>query len=127
VHAVQVVSRVLLGAVFVLAGVSKIAASGSWPAQAAGLGVPRSVAVVVPWIELTLGAIVIVGLAMPTSAIVAVVLLVVFTAVLLRSLAAGLHPPCACFGAWSASPIGWGHVARNAAFTGVGIVAIATG
>lgn len=125
-HTVHLVTRVLLGVVFVVAGASKVAAAASWPAQAAGLGVPRGLAVLVPWGELAVGAMLVVGLAMPAVAVVAVVALVGFTMVLVRALVAGRHPPCSCFGAWSASPIGWRQVVRNAAFIAVGVVAIAT-
>ena len=79
-----------LGAVFLLAGGSKIAAGAAWPRQAAELGAPRPVALVL-------------------------------------RLAQGRRPPCACFGAWSATPIGWGHVARNAVFAAFAAVAIAAG
>lgn len=126
-HTVHLVTRVLLGVVFVVAGASKVANAATWPAQAAGLGVPRGVAVIVPWAELAMGALLLVGLAMPAVAIVAVAVLVVFTVVLARALIAGRHPPCACFGAWSAAPIGWHHVARNAVFTAIGVIAIVTG
>lgn len=125
-HTVHLVTRLLLGVVFVVAGASKVAAAASWPAQAAGLGVPRRIAVLVPWGELAVGAMLVVRLAMPAVAVVAVIALVGFTAVLVRALVAGRHPPCSCFGAWSAAPVAWRHVVRNAVFTAVGLVAIAT-
>jgi hypothetical protein len=51
--------------------------------------------------------------------------LVLFTALLVRLIARGEHPPCACFGGFSARPIGWGHVARNAVFLGLAVIAVA--
>lgn len=111
---VAVVAAVLLGAAFVVAGASKLAARESWPVQALGLGAPAWTVPLVPWIEMVIGALLLVQLFRPAMAAAAAVLLVLFTIMLLRKLAAGERPPCACFGAWSAKPIGWGHIARNA-------------
>jgi uncharacterized membrane protein YphA (DoxX/SURF4 family) len=124
VQTLGVIARLVLGVVFVVAGASKLASGRAWPAQAAGLGVPRTLARVVPWFELLVGALVLVGAVRPVPVVVASATLVLFTAVLVHSLRRGRRPPCACFGAWSASPIGWGHVARNAAFVAVGAVAL---
>ena len=125
-HAVHVVARVLLGAVFVAAGASKVASGKSWPAQALQLGVPAAVATVVPWCELTMGALVVVGVATPWPVVVAMAMLAVFTAMLIRTLLRGERPPCACFGSWSASPLGWSHVARNAGFMALGVASLLT-
>ncbi len=121
---VAALAAVALGVVFVLAGASKVAAGARWPIDAAGLGVSRSVAVAVPWVELVVGAALVVRLVMPAPAIVALVLLVAMTAVILRRLAGGDRPPCACFGAWSARPIGAGHVVRNVAFVTLAVIAL---
>ena len=57
--------------------------------------------------------------------IVALFVLVAFTALIVRRLAQGQHPPCACFGAWSAKPLGWSHVARNVVLMVIAVVAMA--
>jgi uncharacterized membrane protein YphA (DoxX/SURF4 family) len=121
---VAIVAAVVLGAAFVVAGASKLAAGRAWPAQAAGLGVPARLAAPVPWVELTVGALLIVHVGRPWPAVAALVLLAAFTALIGRNLAAGKHPPCACFGAWSAKPLGWTHVARNAALLALAAAAI---
>jgi hypothetical protein len=51
-------------------------------------------------------------------------MLVAFTALIVRRLAEGKRPPCACFGAWSAKPLGIGHVARNGALIGLATLAL---
>jgi uncharacterized membrane protein YphA (DoxX/SURF4 family) len=124
VSVVGLVAGVVLGAAFVVAGGSKLAAGRSWPAQAAGMGVPGWLAAVVPWVELAVGALLIVQVARPWAAVAAIVLLVAFTALIVRLLAAGRHPPCACFGAWSAKPLGPAHLARNATLIAVGALAL---
>jgi uncharacterized membrane protein YphA (DoxX/SURF4 family) len=121
--ALAVVASVVLGVAFLVAGGSKIAAGPSWPTQARGLGAPIAVIPVVPWFELALGAVLVVQVARVPAALVALVVLVVFTALIARRLAQGEHPSCACFGAWSARPLGPGHLVRNVALMALAVVA----
>ena len=53
---VGIAAAVVLGAVFVVSSVTKLASPGVWYSQAAGLGVPRPVAAVVPYLEAVLAA-----------------------------------------------------------------------
>lgn len=110
---IDVVARLVVGAAFVVAGASKLVVGDDWLRQAADLGAPRAVALPLPWIEIVLGAVLVVGFVEPVALAVAAVLLVAFTVLLVANFRSGRRPPCACFGAWSASPIGWRHVARN--------------
>ncbi len=121
---VSLVASVLLGVAFVVAGAAKLAAGDEWPAQAAGLGAPRVAIGPLPWIELALGAALVAQLAEPWPAVAAIVLLVGFSGLIARRLAAGAHPPCACFGAWSARPIGPAHLARNFGLMVLGLLAL---
>jgi uncharacterized membrane protein YphA (DoxX/SURF4 family) len=123
---VHLVASLLLGAVFVVSGAAKLAIGERWTGQASGLGVPRPIALVVPWIELAVGAMVATQLAEPGPAVAALALLIAFTVVIAWNLRIGRRPPCACFGAWSSAPISWRHVARNVAFVGLAVVVIAT-
>jgi hypothetical protein len=41
-----------------------------------------------------------------------------------RHLVAGRRPECACFGAWSAKPIGVGHVVRNGVLLALAVLAL---
>ena len=121
---IATVAAVALGVVFVVAGASKVVSRREWPAQAAQLGAPDVVAPLVPWWEIVVGALLVVDIAAPWPAVAAAATLVVFTALLMRLIARGEHPPCACFGGFSARPIGWGHVARNAVFLGLAVTAV---
>jgi uncharacterized membrane protein YphA (DoxX/SURF4 family) len=118
---VIVIASAALGVVFLLSGILKIASPQQWRSQSAGLGVPGFVAAVVPFAELVVGALLVTQVARRPVALVAAALLVGFTTLLVLRLAQGRRPPCACFGAWSTKPIGWGNVVRNAA-----LLAIAT-
>lgn len=117
-------ASVLLGLIFLLSGGSKVAAGPTWPAQAAELGAPAAVVPLLPWFELVLGGLLVVQIARPWPAIVAVLTLLVFSGLLVLRLRQGRRPPCACFGAWSTKPLGWGHLVRNSAFVAIGVVAI---
>ncbi|MCU1398308.1 MAG: hypothetical protein JWN62_1417 [Acidimicrobiales bacterium] len=119
-----VVASVLLGAAFLFAGGAKIAAGPAWPAQGSALGAPSAVVPFVPWLEIVVGAALCAQLIRPLPAIVAALMLVVFTALVGLRLAQGEHPPCACFGSWSAKPLSWRHLARNAVLLSIAIVAI---
>jgi len=122
--AVGLVASILLGFVFLISGGAKIAAGPAWPEEARGLGAPPILVPVLPWAEIVLGAILVMQLAPVIAAAVALVVLVAFTALIVRRLSQGRHPPCACFGAWSTKPLGPGHVARNAGFIVLGVVAL---
>lgn len=119
-----VVASLVLGAAFVVAGASKLAIGPVWPQQARDLDAPSWTIPIVPWVELVVGAVLVTQLARRPSALVATAILAVFTALLLVRLAQGRRPPCACFGAWSARPIGPWHIVRNLALLGVGVVAV---
>lgn len=120
----SVIASVLLGAAFAVAGGSKIAAGPQWPSQARDLGAPSVVVPVLPWLEIVIGALLVVQIGRPVPALVALLLLVAFTALFVTLLRAGHRPACACFGAWSATPIGAGHVARNVGLIALAVVAL---
>jgi len=121
---VALVASLLLGLVFLVSGGSKIAAGPAWPEQARGLGAPTFVVPVLPWVEIVLGAVLVMQLTPVPAAATALAVLVAFTALIVRRLSQGRHPPCACFGAWSAKPLGPGHVARNVGFMALGVLAL---
>ena len=122
-HAVGVVAAVLVAGVLLVAGVSKVASPARWRVQAAGLGVPSLLARITPFVELGLGALLLVQVQRHAVAWLAVALFGVFTALLVVRLAQGKRPPCACFGSLSSKPIGPGHVVRNVVFIGLAVVA----
>jgi uncharacterized membrane protein YphA (DoxX/SURF4 family) len=112
-----------VGVALLVAGGSKVAAGPDWPAQARGLGAPDVTIPIVPWFELALGAVLVAQVARRPASLVALGLLVTFTALIWARLREGKHPPCACFGAWSAKPLGPGHLARNAVLIALAVLA----
>ncbi len=118
-----VAAAVLVALVLLVAGVSKVAGTAQWRLQAAGMGVPSLLAAVTPFVELGLGALLLVQVQRHAVAWCAVALFSVFTALLFVRLAQGKRPPCACFGSLSSKPIGPGHVVRNVVFIGLAVLA----
>jgi len=119
-----VISSVILGGVMCAAGGSKIAMGNRWPVEAQALGAPKSIAPIVPWIEISLGALLIVQLKPEVVGALSVALLVTFTLLIMRQLQIGRRPVCACFGSWSSKPLSWQHVARNAGFIALALITI---
>ena len=108
-----IAAAVVVAGVLLLAGVLKLAQPSEWRAQAAGLGVPSPIATLMPFVEVGLGAALVVRWQRHSFAWAAVALFTFFTALLGLRLAQGQRPPCACFGALSSRPIGARHVTRN--------------
>lgn len=121
---VGLIASVATGLMFVLAGASKLALGPGWPEQARGFGAPVWIARFVPWVELALGASLVVGLARPWPAVGAIAVLLLFTALIVRHLIAGRAPDCACFGAWSSKPVGRGHLVRNTILLAIAVLAL---
>lgn len=118
-----VAASVAVGAVFVVAGASKLASGPAWRANATALGAPGWSIPLVPWVELAVGALLVVQVAPPWPAVVAVALLLAFSALIALRLRAGEHPVCACFGQWSASELGPRHLVRNGVLIAVAAIA----
>jgi hypothetical protein len=106
------VAGVALGAVLLVAGIAK-RIDRAWPLEAAAFGAPTWVARVLPYVELALGALLVAGVSQRFVAGLAAILLIGFTVKLVVLLVHGRRPPCACFGARSARPIGWWSIVRN--------------
>jgi uncharacterized membrane protein YphA (DoxX/SURF4 family) len=121
---IAVIANVVLGVLFVWAGLAKLLDGPVWTQQAADMGVPRPIAIPVPYVELVVGASLVVQLFSPWAAVVAAAMLLTFTAVILLRLRDDSRPPCACFGSRSKRPLGAVHVLRNLAVLGVAVVAV---
>lgn len=99
-------------------------ADRQWPAEASRLGVPAVVARAVPFGEVVVGAALVAGWARAAAALVALAFLGAATALLVVNLRRGRRPACACFGALSRRPIGWGSVVRNTAFAALAVLVV---
>lgn len=121
-------SRLVLAAVFAVAGLSKLVDRAGTRAGLAEFGVPMRLvavtAVVVPLAELTVAALLIPATTAVAGALGALVLLVLFSAVVAINLARGRAPACHCFGQLHSAPASTRTLVRNGVLAGVAILAL---
>ena len=116
-------ARLVLAAVFLAAGISKLSRPGWARETANALRLPFVLTQSTPALELLIGAGLVTGIRLVPLA--ALGLLFVYTGVLLTELARaeGDGPPCACFGR-AVAPITWRTVGRNVVLIAVALVTL---
>jgi uncharacterized membrane protein YphA (DoxX/SURF4 family) len=112
--------RVAIGAIFIVAGISKIGHAGIFAQEIAGfrlLPAPliAPLAVGLPFFELLLGAYLVIGLYTRIAAVVGTVQLVIFAAAIASAVLRGMSVSCGCFGPNDITTTSWPEVARDAA------------
>ena len=122
-HVVAIIASITVGVVLLFAGATKFVDGQAWLSDSKSLGVSKPIAVVVPFIECTLGVGLMIGLARPVFALMAATLIGLMTLVLVRKLIDGDPPSCACFGRFSRKQIGVSDVSRNLALISLAVVA----
>ena len=106
------VSRLLLGAIFLLAGLTKLGVPQAFTASINSYEIPlpdllvRVMAVGLPPLELGLGIWLILGLFTRFAAALSGGLLVVFLIALLQAVVRGISPECGCFSGGDANSLG---------------------
>ena len=105
-------ARIAVGVVLLVAGVAKLC-QPAWPATATAFGAPAWMVPVLPWAEVVLGALLVAGVALPWTALLAAGLLAAFAVVVGVRLHRGEAVPCGCFGETSHQPVGRDTVLRN--------------
>lgn len=108
-------ARIVVGVVLLLAGTAKLADRSHRTG-------PRAV----PWIELLLGALLVVGVGGRWTALPAAALLAGFTMVVWRRLRAGDTAPCGCFGELSRRPVSAATVLRNVVLLALAVAGMLT-
>ena len=115
--ALLLVARLLLAAVFTIAGVAKLSDRAGTAQSIVDFGVPslfaRPVAWLLPLWELACAATLIVSPTARWAAVATFATLIVFIAAIAVSLARGRRPDCHCFGQLHSRPVGWTTVSRN--------------
>ena len=124
-------ARVGLGGVFLWAGIPKaLDLDGSVAAVAAYRLLPgwaeRAAGLALPWVEIAIGLLLVLGLATRGAGLAASGLLVLFAAGMASAWARGLPIECGCFGeAGPGDGIGWTEMLREAAFLALALIAVA--
>jgi methylamine dehydrogenase accessory protein MauD len=114
---ILVIARLLIAAVFILAGLAKLADLKGSRQAISSFGLPASVAtplgVLLPLTELAVAGALIPASTALWGALGALVLLLVFVVGIGANLARGRKPDCHCFGQLHPAPAGWMTLARN--------------
>ena len=115
------VVRVALGAIFVVAGASKVGHAAEFAQQIAAFRLlPQPViaplALLLPFLEILLGGYLVIGLFTRIAASIAALLLLVFDVAIASAVVRGMTLNCGCFGTHDTSVTTWAEVARDAVF-----------
>lgn len=116
---VVLILRVIIGGIFLAAGIGKAGHANEFAAQIAAFRiVPQPViapiALVLPFLELMLGAYLILGLFTRAAAWIAAALLACFDGAIASAVVRGLSVSCGCFGPNDKTVTSWPEVARDA-------------
>jgi uncharacterized membrane protein YphA (DoxX/SURF4 family) len=119
--------RIALGATFVVAGGLKIGHADVFASQIAGFQLlPQPLvaplALLLPFVEVLVGAYLIIGLFTRAAAVAAAILLAVFDLAIALAVVRGLHASCGCFGPADQTTTSWTEVARDGVIALVAIV-----
>lgn len=124
---VVVAARIGIGVLLAWAGLAKIGDPQSFADQVHNfrilpVALENLAAMILPWIELTAAMALIVGVRSRAGAVLATVLLAVFTVAVLSAMARGLDIECGCFGKGDATRVGWAKVGQNLAMLALAAV-----
>jgi uncharacterized membrane protein YphA (DoxX/SURF4 family) len=115
-------TRLILGGVFVFASIDKILHPAAFAEAVYNYQIlPDSLinlaAIVLPWLELVIGSLLIIGVWMPGTVIISNLLLLTFIGVLVYNTSRGLDIHCGCFSTEpSENPLSIWTIARDALF-----------
>jgi peroxiredoxin/uncharacterized membrane protein YphA (DoxX/SURF4 family) len=119
----SIIARLLLAAVFAIAGIAKLADRTGSVRSMRDFGLPPvlagPVATLLPLTELACAIALLPASSAWWGALGVLLLLVVFILGISVSLARGRAPDCHCFGQLHSEPVGWNTVARNVALAAV--------
>lgn len=120
---IALLSRVLLAGVFLIAAIGKLTQREESRRALDDFGVPRAmarpIALILPFGEIAVAALLIYGGSSHVGALGALALLGIFTAAITVSLARGRRPDCHCFGQLRSTPIGASTLVRNGVLMGL--------
>ena len=124
---VVLVLRIIIGTIFLVAGATKVGHGDLFAAQIAGFRIlPQPViaplAIALPYLEMLVGAYLVLGLFTRITAWIAVAMLATFDLAIASAVVRGLVVSCGCFGPNDATVTTWSEVARDAVFVLLAVI-----
>jgi uncharacterized membrane protein YphA (DoxX/SURF4 family) len=124
---VTALARLVVGGVFLAAGVLKVGHAALFASELAAMRIVPShliapIALVLPFFEIALGAYVLAGLYVRVAALVALVQLAILAGVVASVVLRHLPVSCGCFGPGDTSSASWADVARDVALALIALV-----
>jgi uncharacterized membrane protein YphA (DoxX/SURF4 family) len=119
--------RLAAAAIWLVAGIAKIADLTSFKQEVAAYDVPPSglvepIAYALPFVEVALGVYLLIGLLVRPAALLSTALMLLFIGVQAQAWARGLSIECGCFGSLSKETVGAGTIVRDVALALPGLV-----
>ncbi len=128
---VVLLARIVLAAIFLVAALGKLRDGAGTRQAMRDFGAPAALAgtlaLVLPALELTAAALLLIDATAVAGAVVSLVLLAVFSIAVARVLARGEAPDCHCFGQISSQPASWRTLARNAVLAALAVLVLVAG
>lgn len=117
-HIISIIIRFILGAIFIAAGIPKILDTASFAGAVYNYHLLPDIfinifAITLPWLEVIIGALLIMGIWMPGTVIIYNLLMIAFIGALTFNTIRGLDISCGCFGSESGDIIDMGTIFRD--------------
>ena len=117
-HIISIIIRFILGAIFIAAGIPKILDVASFASVVYNYHLLPDIfinifAITLPWLEVIIGAFLIMGIWMPGTVIIYNLLMIAFIGALTFNTIRGLDISCGCFGSESGDIIDMGTIFRD--------------
>jgi uncharacterized membrane protein YphA (DoxX/SURF4 family) len=127
--AVGLAIRLIAGAVWLVAGVAKIADLEQFRVQVEAYrvvpgAVEAAFAYALPFLEVGIGLYLVFGLLVRGTAALSCLFMALFVVAMVQARLRGLVLDCGCFGALARQPIGWWTIARDAALGLPGVIMV---
>ena len=118
--------RCLLGLVFVYASYDKILDPGKFARDIANyhivpFGLENSIAIILPWLELLIGAGIILGILLDGSVVLSGSFLILFIFMIFQAMMRGFNIECGC-GLKEGEMVGWSKILENIVFLGASYI-----
>ena len=118
--------RCLLGLVFIYASYDKILDPGKFARDIANyhivpFGLENSIAIILPWLELLIGAGIILGIFIDGSIVLSGSFLILFIFMIFQAMMRGFNIECGC-GLKEGEMVGWSKILENIVFLGASYI-----